>query len=188
MRSFDPGAERWKLEFLPIAEREFAFLLEMGCRVVEREVTLLRYQCSTTYVKVYHARGGFYLGAEVGLREEPEVDADLSELMAVQGVGLPGLTPAETVEAVRSELPKLARLFREHAGPAVEGQRWIFEAVDNHRRVLTARYMEPIAGARMLAEAAWDRGDRETAAKHYAEIESDLTAAERDRLASLGDP
>jgi hypothetical protein len=184
MRSFEPGPNRSDLGFVPTAEREFAFLLDAGCRIAGRQTTLLAYVCPSTYVNVYHGRGGYDLGVEVGLLADRNMNADLTGLMVVQGKAVPNIPPAETADAVERGLSELARLFQAHAALAVEGQRWIFEMVRDHNRELTARYMDPIARARYLAEAAWDRGDRVAAAGHYAEIEHNLTAVEQERLLS----
>jgi hypothetical protein len=119
-----PGPERARLGFADAASAEFAFLLRPGFRLVELTDTIARYESDRRVVRVFHGRGSYELGVEVG--RWVEVDGEsreqvfpLRDVIALRRdpgeVGLAG-TAATTAEAVRKILRQLAAWTREFAG------------------------------------------------------------------------
>lgn len=60
------GPERGRLGFASVVSEEFSFLLELGFRLVEASDTLARYESDGRLVRVFHGRGSYELGVEVG--------------------------------------------------------------------------------------------------------------------------
>jgi hypothetical protein len=60
------GPARAQLGFATVASEEFSILLELGFRLVELSDTLARYETERRLVRVFHGRGCYELGVEVG--------------------------------------------------------------------------------------------------------------------------
>lgn len=50
----------------------FDFLRAYGLKPVEEDVTFVRYESDAMFVNVYHGRGSFEIGVEIGRLDRPE--------------------------------------------------------------------------------------------------------------------
>ena len=116
----DPG--RSKLGFTGAARSAFQFLEGiLGFRLVRvEEPTFVRYESTGSFVNVYHSRGGYRVGADIGRfvshkGERVEDRVSLFEVVAAAGdqEAAEALdVPAETFAAVATAVEEAARLLR----------------------------------------------------------------------------
>lgn len=85
MLEVDPSPERGKLGFRESALASFRFLVDLGFRPVEEELTLVRYESPTVFVNIYHGRASFELGVEIGVLDEPSEKVTLYDVLAWAG-------------------------------------------------------------------------------------------------------
>ena len=68
----DPGKDRWQLVFKDAVLSNFGFLRAYGLKHVEEDVTFVRYESDAVFTNVYHGRGSFEIGVEIGRLDRPE--------------------------------------------------------------------------------------------------------------------
>jgi hypothetical protein len=66
LHKFEPGKDRWKLGFKEAVLKNFAFLVSNGFKAVRQDVTFVRYESQVAFVNIYHGRGSFEVGVEIG--------------------------------------------------------------------------------------------------------------------------
>jgi hypothetical protein len=192
-----PGPERGRLGFAAAVSREFGFLLGLGFHLVELNDTFARYEGDHRYIQVFHGRGSYELGVEIG----HWVDVDgvtheeafpLRDVVALRcdpvEVGYGG-TSATSAELVDRFIRKLAGWTREFAGPLLTDGDELFDELKERN---AARYEAETdqwraSQLRTQADAAWRRKDFGTVVNAYSEIEKELStvelrASERGRL------
>lgn len=191
------GPDRVRLGFASIAQAEFSFLLELGFRLVEVSDTLARYGTERRVVRVFHGRGSYELGVEVGrwidvdgvrreqafsLRDVVALTNDLAD------VGFGG-TSATSAASVRKFLGQLAGWTREFALPLLTDGDELFDRISELNSARSEAYLESIRASRLRAKAdeAWRRRDLDTVLLAYSEIDRELATvalrgSERARL------
>lgn len=191
------GPPRAQFEFASLAKAEFSFLsADFGLQLVEEGETRVRYESRRRFVNVYHARGSYQVGVEVG--RWVEVDGELREglfplvhLLAVDaGEGeLDRIRTAIDRDQLARELHRLAALLKARAKPLLTNGDDLFDRMSELNSALSNTYLEGIRASRLRARAdeAWRQKDLETMALAYSEIERDLTTvslrgSERARL------
>lgn len=197
MQQTPPEFERSRLGFAASAEEEFAFLIELGLRLVGLDHTLARYESDRRFVQVFHGRGSYELG--VGIGRWIDVDGvtreqvfPLRDVVALRcdpaEVGY-GETSATTAEATRKFLRDLAGWTREFAGSLLTDGDEIFRDLSerNARRADAEEEGMRASRLRARAEEAWRRRDFGSLANAYGEIDRDLptvelSASERSKL------
>ncbi len=192
---FEPGPDRWKLGFKEAVLENFTFLRRYGYRRVRADVTFVRYETPwykfrrRFYVNVYHARGGYDLGVEIGPVDNDQEQATLlgiliwSNAPEVKNWRIGGtLWRAETRDAVQTLVPKLAELVRRFADPFLRGDP---EAIKSLRKMNKEAYAvwRSNAPKRHQATLAWEAKDFEGVAAIYETFENELYAEEKERLA-----
>ncbi len=199
MYVFEPGPDRWKLGFREAVLENFKFLREYGYRLVRADVTFVRYEMPwysfrrRFYVNVYHARGGYDLGVEIGPIHNDREQATLLGILnwahapEVRGwrVG-DTLWCAETREAVQTLVPKLAELVRRYAGPFLRGDPEAFKSLKKMNREAYTVWEEEMhrnAPKRHQATLAWEAKDFERVAAIYESFLKDQNDVEKERLA-----
>lgn len=182
-----PGPDRGRLGFATVASEEFSFLLGLGFTLVEVSDTLARYESDGRVVRVFHGRGSYELGVEVG--RWIEVDGvsreqafPLRDVVAQRrdpaDIGFGG-TSATTAESVRKFLGQLAGWTREFALPLLHDGDDLFDqlSLSNAARAHAERDELRASRLRARADEAWQRQDFATVANSYSEIESELPTA-----------
>lgn len=191
------GPARAQLGFASVVPEEFSFLLELGFRLVELSDTLARYETERRRVRVFHGRGSYELGVEVGrLIEIDGVSREqafpLRAVVALWSdpadVGFGG-TSATSAAAVRRFLGRLAGWTRQFALPLLVDGDDLFDQLSagNAARADAQRDELRASRLRSRADEAWRRRDLHAVLLAYTEIERELTtvslrASERARL------
>jgi hypothetical protein len=188
---------RAQFEFASLAKAEFSFLTaDFGLQLVEEGETRVRYESQRRFVNVYHARGSYQVGVEVG--RWIEVDGELREglfplvhLLAVEAgeSQLDRIRTATDRDQLARELHRLASLLKARATPLLTNGDDLFDRMSELNSALSNTYLEGIRASRLRARAdeAWRQKDFETVALAYTEIERELTTvslhgSERARL------
>lgn len=199
MYVFTPSPDRWKLGFKEAVVENFKFLRRYEYRLVRADVTFVRYEMPwysfrrRFYVNVYHARGGYELGVEIGPRDDDREQATLLGMLRWAGApeaeacsGGKTMLCAETPEAVQTLVPKMAELVRKYADPFLRGDPEAFRTLKKMNREAYAVWEEEMhrnAPKRYQATLAWKAKDFERVVAIYGSFEDELMAEEKERLA-----
>lgn len=194
MPRFEPGPDRSRLGFIEAVSSCFGFLCaDFGFGLAEQCSTLARFESDRVVVHVFHGRGSYELGVEIGLRS---ADADavrysLREVIKLDhdpvAVGYGGFQ-ASSVDSVSRLVPMLSELTQRYAPAALRGDPAVFDqlAVQRTResRELTDSYVAE--AIRERANDAWERGDFAAVIRAYAELDAlssvEMTRSETARL------
>ena len=191
MLRWQPAKSRERFRFPKLVKQAFAFLEhDYGFRVVESDITFVRYENDAMFVHVYHGRASYELGVEIGRRKQDrrmESRFDIQEILDIVDPENPdgaNIFQAETAEAVKAGVARLGELLREHGRPALLDEGDIFSRL---RELQTQRSQEyqrdgDAYWARREADAAWRVRDYEKVAERYGSVEATLKPDERERL------
>jgi hypothetical protein len=192
-----PGPERSRLGFAATVSEEFAFLHGLGFHLMELTDTLVRYETDRRLVRVFHGRGSYELGVEIG--RWIEVDGVRSEQVFplpdvivrerdLADVGYGG-TSATTVELVRKFVVRLAGWTRQFALPLLTDGDEIFAelSASNAAKGAAEREQQRASQLRVRANDAWRQRSFGTVIACYTEIDTklptvELSGVERGRL------
>jgi hypothetical protein len=179
---------RSRLGFAAAVLAEFGFLSGLGFRVVERTDTLVCYETARRFVRVFHGRGSYELGVEIGrwvdvggeLREQ---FFPLRDVIARQAdpaeVGYGGLA-ATDAQLVRKFVRQLGGWTREFAVPLLSDGDQEFDRLSEINARRAESHREALHASRLRARAAeaWQRRDFGTVVNAYSEIEAELPTVE----------
>jgi hypothetical protein len=202
MVRFEPGPNRWKLGFKDAVLESFKFLRKYGYRRVRADVTFVRYETPwysfkrRFYVNVYHARGSYEMGVEVGPKDSDPEMVNLPWILRWAGAPEAGacfgndrgrtMLFAETREAVQTLVPRMAELVRKYAAPFLRRDPEAFKAVNAMTKQASEIWVEQtnrLAPKRHEATLAWEAQDFERVAAIYGTFEDELMAEEKEQLA-----
>lgn len=187
-----PNPARAQLGFTEQVLSAFRFLTEFDLRCVRAEPTFVRYESSRVFVNIYHDHASYELGVEIGLlvdvRKEKEQAFSIGEIIDLMGAREEtGYTfmQASTTERVKQLVPKLAELVRHYAGPALQGNFFTFEQLEEARQGKSDKYLKEIELGRIRSEAekAWHEKNYSKLVELYSSIQEDLTPTETKKLA-----
>jgi hypothetical protein len=195
---FEPGPDRWKLGFKEEVVASFKFLRKYGFRRVRAEATLVRYHTAwpltrnkmKLFVNVYHGRGSYEMGVEMGPRERESEAVTLPEIVEWAG-GEESKSSREHVtfqtssrEGVQKFVPKLAELVKKYAGPFLRGDAKAYDSLLGQRHRSTQRYLTQMEldRAREKAEAAWHAKDYAQVVRFYEPFQDELKRSEAAKL------
>ncbi len=187
-----PAPERMRLGFGEAVLSSFKFLFDLGFRSVEEMPTFVRYESPNVFVNVYHGRGSFEMGVEIGrLKGPPEEGLGLRDILAwagaerVEGFGQHVMFQASSPEGVKNIVPRLAGLVRRYALPFLKDDGACYRNALEIRSRAAAKYVDQVnlRRVRVRAEAAWHAKDYARVAELYGRVRKDLTGIESKRLA-----
>jgi hypothetical protein len=196
MFHFEPGSDRWKLGFKQAAIANFRFLYRYGFRRVRTEPTFVRYETvwplsrKKLFVNVFHGRGSYVMGVEVGQKKDQGVILPLPSIVKWAGGAEAEdfekrtMFQASSREAVQELVPKMAGLVRKYAGSFLSGDERAFNSAFEEGRRSSARYLKEmeLGRARGKAEVAWHVKDYEEVVRLYEPFQEDLAESESMRL------
>jgi hypothetical protein len=172
MLRFEPGPDRSKLGSKEAVLASFKFLRNHGFDCVSAEPTFVRYERRRPpserklFVNVYHGRGSYELGVEIGPSDQERETISLPEIVKWAGAenaekteefGRHVMFQVSSAEGVQKFVPKLAYLVQKYAAPFLEGDPEAYRAVLEERQRASVRYLneDRLGEAREKAEAAW---------------------------------
>ncbi len=180
----EPGADRELLGFARAARSAFAFLEEFGFGVTAESSTFVRFESDAVFVNVFHGRGSYELGVEIG--HLIEVDGELVEqkfpLADVVALSVPlddvGFQSFATTKADRlpTFLEQLADWTRRFAGPVLRGDPGVFVALSaaNAQRSIAMQEAWRATRLRNAADVAGRAKDYPRVVDAYSEMISEL--------------
>jgi hypothetical protein len=127
MPRFQAGPDRAQLEFVDVVRSGFEFLERRGFKVARSEQTFVRFESNRVFVNVFHGRGSYELGVEIGPCEraaDAEVSYSLLEIVLLNGdPNVLGHWPIQvsTSDATARGVARLAELTSAYADAALEG-------------------------------------------------------------------
>ena len=116
MFKFEPGENRASLNFKEEVLAAFDFLAKEYQFVIKNiEVTFVRYESESVFVNIYHGRGSYELGVEIGrfvdTFNKRECPYSLIEIIRLTSTKEIPSFQVSTLEAVKEFVPKLAELL-----------------------------------------------------------------------------
>jgi hypothetical protein len=142
----EPNADRRRLGFADAVSGAFRYLLEQGFQLVELSDTFARYETADRFVRVFHGRGSYELGVEIGRWIEVEGQSreqafSLRDVVSLSidpaRIGLTGMS-ALTPESVRKFVSRLAAWTEEYGSALTTGGDQRFDELSS-RNPLGAR-------------------------------------------------
>jgi len=186
-----PGFEvsgRSALDFEGAVARHFAFLQDRGYAVVRSGSTFVRYERTPLFVNVFHGRGSFELGVEVGRStvlygETVERSFPIGYLATVIG-GEARETyrsrTATTSAQVDRFVAELGHWLEAYGERVLEGDEATFVALGEAVAIESTRQMDMMRATelRRRAEEAWRSRDYATVVQAYDEMDRELTTVD----------
>lgn len=188
----DPGKERRQLGFKDAVLSSFGFLRSYELNPVKEEVTFVRYQSAAVYVNVYHGRGSFEVGVEIGRLDRTEtyglgyiVSWAGKHAWESEGFGRGTMFQVSTREGVRNIVPKVAELVKKYGDPFLHGQPAFYDELQKANELASVAYGQEqlLNRIRADADAAWKARDFARVAELLQPIRADLTEVASKRLA-----
>lgn len=191
MHKFEPGKDRWKLGFKEAVLANFEFLRSSGFKPVTEDVTLIRYESKAAFVIIYHGRGSFEIGAEIGRLDRPQkygLDYIVSwagkEAWEAEGFGRSTLFQVSNKEGVQNIVPKVARLVQKYGQPFLQGDAAFYDELEraNERASVKFQREQIIGQIRKEAETAWAAKDFARVAELFQPLREELAEIDRKKL------
>lgn len=174
--------------FDDMTARAFGFLTEVGFQIVARSAHQVEFESRTSVVTVCWDQRSGELEVFFELLPRTGVSASkysLRDVMNAQGVRGDASAP-QVVDGTHLQrwLENIARAVRDHAQPALTGDRMFYRRVETFRHSQAVAYTQGIKlrHVRSAAESAWQERDLKSVVSLYASIEPELTDAERLKL------
>ena len=185
MFTTEPGPERSQLGFVEAVKSSFSFVTKYGFKLVQEEVTLIRYQSEQVTLNVYHGRGSYELGTEfekTGCSERFSLYDMLKWAKAVGKIeAIPaGGYQASSREDVQALVAQMADLVKRYAQPLLYGDVKVYRDLREQQSSDAAEYTREVhlRAVRKQAETAWQNKDYETLLSLYSDMQGDLTPSE----------
>lgn len=185
MPVFIPGPEREKLRFAESVSQSFRFLVEdYGFKVTEIKSTFVRYEKDDLFVKVFHGRGSYEMGVEIGHRVEHEGQIVEEEFQIWEVIKLDhDLKDAGYGSYATNDATVIARFAEELAGfvclyavPMLEGDSEMFLRLRKEQALEGKKWRENMQAQRLRqqAEEAFKKRDYAATEQAYSEILREL--------------
>lgn len=184
MPGFEASADRSALGFEAAVGRYFAFLEDWGYEVAKAGSTFVRFERTPLFVNVFHGRGSYELGAEVGRTtvrhgEPVEQSFPIGYLATVIGGTAQEAyrtRTATTAAQVDRFVAELGQWLEAYGEQALEGDEATFEALSEAVAKESTRQMDTMRATelRRRADEAWRARDYATVVQAYDEIDREL--------------
>jgi len=192
MPGFVPGPDRDALGFESGVKNHFAFLEDRGYRIVQTLSTYVRYERGPLFVNVYHGRGSYELGVELGRRvhrDGESVDQSYSIRYLAGVIGGAARDSyrtrfASTAAQVTRFVAELGHWLESHGQLALEGDEATFEALSEAMADESSRLIDSmrVTKLRRRANVAWRAGDYAAVVLAYEEIDRELPTVQLRRF------
>jgi len=189
---FTTGADRGRLGFPQAVAREFAFLEStFGFRQVKESTTLVRYESDRLFLNVFHGRGSYEIGLELGRLSRPEVHYRLPLMVSALAPSYAGRKEfqASSRDGVERCVTELARTLKRYCRAVLRGDAEALRKVEKAARVQSERVtLQAQFGAIIdLADQAWETKDFPRAKELYEKAEKALDTTRKRRLEYLSE-
>jgi hypothetical protein len=184
------GRERFY--FSEAVFESFRFLVQKyGFSVVKHDATLVRFESEVVFVNVYHGRGSYELGVEIGeLRTNgniPEFGYTLREIILLSDVAIgSNFRPyqIDKPELVKAYVAATADLVEKYAHLALIGDPDVFDKLSDAQLNKSNEYLKSIelGKVRTDGDLAWREKNYERLVELYEGVKEDLTPAEIKKL------
>ncbi len=187
----DPSKDRHTLGFKNAVLSNFAFLDDYGLKLVEEDTTFVRYESDTVFVNVYHGRGSYEIGVEIGRLDRAEkygldhiVSGAGESVWEAEGLGRGTMFQTSTHAGVLKIVPKVAYLVRQYGGPFLSGRPAFYQELQeaNEREARAFERAQNFTRIRREAETAWRGKDYLRMSELLRPVRDDLTTLESKRL------
>jgi hypothetical protein len=187
-RRIEPGPEREAFNFVREVRSAFGFLHALSFATTVESATFVRYEAASVFVNVFHGRGSYELGVEIGHRVDVDgqfVDEKfgLGDLVALSdAVEETDFRTYATTDPARLPefLARLAEWTRYYGRAALTGEPAVFEllrAAGLDRSVAT-QDASRATQLRATADAAWRAREYARVIDSYNEMISELRTVE----------
>jgi hypothetical protein len=186
MPRFEPAPWRKELRFAEEVASNFGFLeSKYGFHIVKEDITFGRYENQRMFVNVWHGRGSYVVGVEIGLLSKPEYGYSLDGVLNYLGAeGLEGYAAIDK-DQVKRRVRQVAELVEQHTGILLNGDPVIFEKLEKRAKEYALSYMRSIElyHIRENGDKAWHEKDYEEVERQYgAMLQSEMTGSEAAKL------
>lgn len=183
------GPGRSRLGFAQAVEESFVFLVSRyGYRLASAQPTFVRYESGRLFVNVFHGRGSYELGVEIGRRikvsgRPAEEQFTLREVIALDhdlaDVGYRAFTTSQR-EPLARFVAQLAAWTQEFAQRALEGDSATFAALGDQQARISREMLDGWRAEDLRADAAeaWRKADWDSVISAYTEIDERLETVE----------
>lgn len=188
---FEPGPQRAALGFKEAVLASFGFLIkEYGFRCVRTDVTFVRYEAPSVFINIYHGRGSFELGFEIGLliknaKSERRFSlGDIIDMVDIRRETGYTFYQVSSRDGVQEFVPKLAVLVKNYAVPALKGDQPFFQRLEEFRSKQFASYVKEmdLERIRPKVQDAWRKKNYEQVVELYESVRNYLTPLELQKL------
>ena len=188
----EAGKDREQLCFKDAVLSNFGFLHTYGLKPVKQEVTFVRYESDAMFTNVYHGRGSFEVGVEIGRLDRPEkygldylVSFAGKEAWEAEGFGRGTMFQVSTREGVQNIVPKVAALVKKYGDPFLSGRPVFYDELlrANEQASVAYEREQMLSRIRKEADAAWTAKNFARVAQLLQTVRSDLSEVESKRLA-----
>jgi len=191
MQKFEPGKDRWKLGFKEAVLANFGFLHSHGFKMVTEDVTFARYESKAAFVNVYHGRGSYEIGVEIGRLDRSQkyglgyiVSWAGKDAWDAEGFGRSTMFQVSTMQGGENIVPKVARIAQKYGRPFLEDDTAFYDQLEraNERASLKFQRDQMIIQIRKEAEAAWTAKDFARVSALFQPVRDELTEIDRKKL------
>jgi hypothetical protein len=180
----DGSPDRLGLGFEASVTRHFEFLEDLGYMIVEAGETLVRYERTPFFVRVFHGRSSYELGVEIGRTvtrngQRIEQAYPIGYLAhVIGGVALDEYRSqsATTRTQVDRFVAELGRWLGAHGKPALRGDESIYDAMSKAVAKDSAQQIDAMRAVelRRRVDHAWRTKDYATVVQVYDELDREL--------------
>ena len=187
--TFTGGSDRRRLKFAETVVREFGFVKAYGFRQVRGSATFVRYESDRLFLNVFHGRGSYEIGIELGRLSSPELHYRLPVLVAALVREPIGQTvfQASNLHAVKKCVVEVARILKEFCGAALAGDSEAFRLIEKAAEAESERVTLHAQFSAIIdrADQAWEAKELDLATSLYQKAQPALDEARSRRLEYL---